>query len=61
MTTDFPADVPAPQHKPDIYSRIMRFAPLYVIVFCIGIVVLVIAVVLALRGNADARRSIIIK
>ena len=41
MTTDSPADVPAPQHKPDIYSRIMRFAPLYVIVFCIGIVVLV--------------------
>ena len=41
MTTDSPADVPAPQHKPDIYSRIMRFAPLYVIVFCVGIVVLV--------------------
>jgi len=44
MTTDSPADVPAPQHKPDIYSRIMRFAPLYVIVFCIGIVVLVAVV-----------------
>jgi copper(I)-binding protein len=41
MTTDSPADVPAPQQKPDIYSRIMRFAPLYVIVFCVGIVVLV--------------------
>lgn len=41
MTTDSPADTPAPQQKPDIYSRIMRFAPLYVIVFCIGIVVLV--------------------
>ncbi|MBJ7307567.1 MAG: copper chaperone PCu(A)C [Acidimicrobiia bacterium] len=41
MTTDSPADIPAPQHKPDIYARIMRFAPLYVIVFCIGILVLV--------------------
>lgn len=41
MTTDSPADTPAPQHKPDIYARIMRFAPLYVIVFCIGILVLV--------------------
>jgi hypothetical protein len=41
MTTASPADVPAPQHKPDIYARIMRFAPLYVIVFCVGILVLV--------------------
>lgn len=27
--------------KPDIYARIMRFAPVYVVVFCIGVLVLV--------------------
>jgi len=27
--------------KPDIYSRIMRFAPLYVVLFCAGILVVV--------------------
>jgi len=41
MTTDSPADVPAPQHKPDIYSRIMRFAPLYVVLFCVCLVAVV--------------------
>ncbi|CAM8655356.1 COG2847 Copper(I)-binding protein [Acidimicrobiia bacterium] len=41
MTTDSPAAPPAPEQKADIYSRIVRFAPLYVVVFCIGIVVLV--------------------
>ena len=41
MTTDSPAAAPASEQKPDIYARIMRFAPLYVIVFCIGILVLV--------------------
>jgi len=41
MTSDSPAADPAPQHKPDIYSRIMRFAPLYVVLFCIGVVVVV--------------------
>ena len=41
MPTDSPTDATTPQPKPDVYARIMRFAPLYVIVFCIGIVVLV--------------------
>jgi copper(I)-binding protein len=41
MTTDPPAGTSAEQPKPDIYARIIRFAPLYVIVFCIGILVLV--------------------
>lgn len=41
MPTDSPEAAPAPQKKPDIYSRIMRFAPLYVVAFCIGIVVIV--------------------
>ncbi|CAB4963346.1 unannotated protein [freshwater metagenome] len=41
MTTDSPAGASAPQQKPDIYSRIMRFAPLYVVAFCIGIVIVV--------------------
>ncbi|MSY91252.1 MAG: hypothetical protein F2654_03890, partial [Actinobacteria bacterium] len=41
MTTDSTGDTAAEQPKPDIYARIMRFAPLYVIVFCIGVLVLV--------------------
>ena len=41
MTTDSPADTPSPEHKPDIYSRIMRFAPLYVVLFCVGLVAVV--------------------
>ncbi len=41
MTPDPPADTSGEKPKPDIYARIMRFAPLYVIVFCIGILVLV--------------------
>lgn len=41
MTTDSAGDTAAQQPKPDIYARIMRFAPLYVIVFCIGVLVLV--------------------
>ncbi len=41
MTPDPPADTSGEEPKPDIYARIMRFAPLYVVVFCIGILVLV--------------------
>jgi copper(I)-binding protein len=41
MTPDPPVDTSGVEPKPDIYARIIRFAPLYVVVFCIGILVLV--------------------
>ena len=41
MTSDSPAAAPSPEHKPDIYSRIVRFAPVFVVLFCIGILVVV--------------------
>lgn len=40
MSTDAPNDAPTPQPRTDIYARIMRFAPLYVVIFCIGVLVL---------------------
>lgn len=40
MSTDATNDAATPQPGPDIYARIMRFAPLYVVVFCIGVLVL---------------------
>lgn len=42
MTTEEPSTTPRQNSpKPDIYARIMRFAPLYVVVFCVGVLVLV--------------------
>jgi copper(I)-binding protein len=42
MTTEESPTSPTPSSpKPDIYARIVRFAPVYVVVFCIGVLVLV--------------------
>lgn len=34
-------DAPAPTPRPDIWSRIMRFGPVAIVVFCAGVLVLV--------------------
>jgi len=41
MTTDSPAAPSNPEAKPDIYARIVRLAPLFVVLFCVGVLVLV--------------------
>lgn len=40
MSSETPSSTP-PSPKPDVYARIMRFAPVYVVAFCIGVLVLV--------------------
>jgi len=42
MTTEPPTSAPAP--APDIYARIRRFAPVLVVLFCAGLLVLVAVV-----------------